>query len=261
MSAAAFPNFVIPGYASLGGQVARFQTPIRDTQILDSVSYYRGKHAWKAGVEQRWGYNNEIRDRASSGQFTMTPLITGMPGMTGTGDALASFLLGQVNAASVAVSDLIPSHASYSALYVQDEWRVTDRFTLNYGLRWDVEIPRHVAGDRMNSFDPLAINPGIGHAGRGDVRGPQRHAEQRVSTRTGTTSDRGSDSLTGCRVARTTVMRGGGGIFYGPTVSNTIGDAATLGFSTAASYVTSQADLLSATHPAGRASGCSPGRR
>ncbi len=246
VSANAFPNFVIPGYASLGGQVGRFQTPIRDTQLLDSVSYYHGKHAWKVGVEQRWGYNNEIRDRSSAGQFTMTPLITGQPGSTGTGNALASFLLGQVNAANIAVSDLIPSHASYSALYAQDEWRVTDRLTLNYGLRWEVEIPRHVAGGRMNSFDPLAINPVSQTPGVVTFAGRDGTPDNAFRTDWNNFGPRLGFAY---RLPwfGTTVLRGGGGIFYGPTVSNTIGDAATLGFSTSASYVTSQAELLSAT--------------
>src|SRR5262249_27423506 len=41
---------------------------------------------------------------------------------------------------------------------------------------------------------------------------------------------------------RETVIRGGAGIFYGPTVSNTIGDVASLGFSTSASYTVAQAE-------------------
>src|SRR5262249_1100669 len=46
--------------------------------------------------------------------------------------------------------------------------------------------------------------------------------------------------------AGNTLIRGGAGIFYGQTVSNTIGDTAALGFSTAASFVVAQADLQSA---------------
>ncbi|HEX8985759.1 MAG TPA: TonB-dependent receptor [Bryobacteraceae bacterium] len=245
VGATAFPNFVVPGYATLGGQVARFQTPIRDTQLLDSVSFYRGTHAWKVGVEQRWGYNKEIRDRSSAGQFTMTPLITGKPGVTGTGDALASFLLGEVNAASVLVSDPIASHASYSALFAQDQWRITDRFTLDYGLRWEVEIPRHVAGGRMNSFDPLAINPVSHTPGVVTFAGLNGTPNNAFNTDWNNFGPRVGLAyrLPGLE---NTVLRVGGGIFYGPTVSNTIGDAATLGFSTSASYVTSQAGLLSA---------------
>src|SRR5581483_2979777 len=167
VSDAAFPAFTIPGYATLGNPtaVARLQTPIVDRQILDSVSWNRGKHAWKFGVEFRAGANDEIRDRGSAGNFTISPLITDLPGVAGTGNALASFLLGEVNAASVQISDKIPSRASYLALYAQDDWRATDRLTINAGLRWEVEFPRRGVGNKMNSFDPNVINPVSGTPG------------------------------------------------------------------------------------------------
>jgi outer membrane receptor protein involved in Fe transport len=167
VSDAAFPAFTIPGYATLGnsGAVYRFQTPILDRQILDSLSWNRGKHAWKLGGEFRAGANDEIRDRGSAGTFGISPLITDLPGVSGTGNALASFLLGEVNSASVQVSDKIPSRASYLAFYAQDDWRVTDRLTVNAGLRWESELPRRVVGNKMNSFDPAAINPVSGTPG------------------------------------------------------------------------------------------------
>src|SRR5207249_8267672 len=98
-------------------------------------------------------------DRCSDGNFTFTPLITSLPGVDGTSNAFASLLLGEVNAASIQVSDKIPSRASYWSFYAQDDWRVTRNLTLNYGLRWEAELPRKVIGNRMNSFDPVAINP------------------------------------------------------------------------------------------------------
>ena len=51
--------------------------------------------------------------------------------------AVASFLLGEVNAASILISDKITTRASYVAGYAQDDWRINDRFTLNYGVRFD----------------------------------------------------------------------------------------------------------------------------
>src|SRR5260370_720199 len=136
VSGAAFPAFTIPGYATLGNPSAvfRFQTPILDRQILDSVSWYHGKHAFKFGAEFRAGANDEIRDRGSAGNFTISPLITDLPGVSSTGNALASFLLGEVNAASVQVSDKIPSRAAYVAFYAQDDSRLTDRLTVHAGL-------------------------------------------------------------------------------------------------------------------------------
>ena len=197
----------------------------------------RGKHALKFGVEYRAGANDEIRDRGSAGNFAISPLITDLPGVSGTGNALASFLLGEVNSASIQVSDKIPSRASYWRFYVQDDWRVTDRLTINAGLRWEAELPRRVVGNKMNSFDPLAINPVSGTPGVVTFAGRQRHARARLRDRLEQLRTRAWASPTALPGKHETVIRGGGGIFYGPTVSNTIGDVASLGFSTSASYV------------------------
>jgi hypothetical protein len=255
VSDAAFPAFTIPGYGVPAGFVAgnvtvpntgaalgnptmvyRLQTPIVDQQFLEALSWYRGRHALKFGAEYRAGANDEIRDRGSSGNFTVSPLITG--------NSLASFLLGEVNAASIQVSDKIPSRASYLALYAQDDWRVSDRLTVNAGLRWEVEFPRRVVGNKMNSFDPLAINPVSGTPGVVTFAGIDGTPERAFHTDWNNIGPRIGFAyrLPG---AHETVIRGGAGFFYGPTVSNTIGDVASLGFSTSASYSVAQAETQS----------------
>ena len=244
VSGSAFPTFTLPGYATLGGNPARIQTPITDTQFLESVTYTHGTHAAKFGVEHRNGYNREQRDRSSSGSFTITPLITSLPGKSGTGDAFATFLLGDVNSASVASSDVIPSRASYSGLYAQDDWRITHSLTLNLGLRWEVEIPRNVDHNRMNSFDPNAINPVSNTPGVVTFAGLNGMPNQAFHTDWNNFGPRLGFAWNLERIH--TVIRGGGGIFYGPSVSATIGDAATTGFSNAATLVVPQPDTLSA---------------
>ncbi|HSB14908.1 MAG TPA: carboxypeptidase regulatory-like domain-containing protein [Bryobacteraceae bacterium] len=245
VSAAAFPTFTIPGYASLGGQVGRHQTPIRDTQILEAVSWFRGRHALKFGVEHRRGRNTEVRDRSSAGLFGITPLITGKPGTSGAGDAFASFLLGEVNSASVNVSDQITSRAYYLAGYVQDDWRATDHLTLNFGLRWESELPRRVDEDRQNSFDLSAINPVSGTPGIVTFSGRDGVPRQAFNTDWNNFGPRVGFAYR-LPFQSETVIRAAAGVFYGSTVSNTIGDTASTGFSTAASLVVPQADLLSA---------------
>lgn len=243
VSAQAFPTFTIPGYASLGNSaVSRFQTPIVDRQVLESLSWSPGTHAYKFGVEFRAGANDEIRDRGSSGSFTFTPLITSNLGAANTGNALASFLFGEVNAANVQISDLLQTRAAYWALYAQDDWRLTDRLTLNYGLRWDVELPRREKNNKLNSFDPLAINPVSGTPGVVTFAGVNGVPERAFATDWNNLGPRVGVAY---RLTDRTVARGGAGIFYGPTVSNTIGDVAALGFSTSASFVVPQATTQS----------------
>jgi hypothetical protein len=265
VSSAAFPAFTIPGYGVPAGFVAgnvtipntgaalgnptmvyRFQTPIVDQQFLEGLSWFHGKHAVKFGGEYRAGANDEIRDRGSAGNFTFSPLTTDRPGSSSTtGNALASYLLGEANAASIQVSDKIPSRASYSALYVQDDWRVTDRLTINAGLRWEVEYPRWVVGNKMNSFDPNAINPVSGTPGVVTFAGRNGTPTRAFATDWNNVGPRLGFAyrLPG---SHETVIRGGGGVFYGPTVSNSIGDVASLGFSTSASYSVPQAETQTA---------------
>ena len=247
VSAAAFPAFTVPGYASLGGttNVSRIQTPIRDTQIQESVSHFRGHHAFKAGVEYRRGSNNELRDRSSSGAFGITPLITSKPGVSGTGNSIASLLLGEVNSVNMVVSDQILSRAAYWAWYVQDDWRVTDRLTVNAGLRWESELPRRVDDDRQNSFDLTAINPVSGTPGIVTFSGRNGVPRQAFNTDLNNFGPRLGFAYR-APILGETIIRGGAGVFYGPTVSNTIGDVAAAGFSTSLSLVVPQADTLSA---------------
>jgi hypothetical protein len=257
---AAFPAFTIPGYGVPAGitsgniaiptsgatfgnptAVARYQTPILDQQILDSMSWYHGKHAFKFGAEVRFGANDEIRDRGSAGNFSFSPQGTGLGSAGGNG--FATFLLGDAYAASIQVSDKIPSRAAYWAVYLQDDWRITDRLTINAGIRYDVELPREVIGNKQNSFDPLAINPVSVTPGVVTFAGINGTPERAFATDWNNIGPRLGFAyrLPG---KLETVIRGGAGIFYGGTVSNTIGDVASLGFSTSASYTVPQTDTV-----------------
>jgi len=247
VSEAAFPAFTIPGYASLGNstRVFRIQTPILDRQFIDTLSWTRGSHALKFGTEVRMGGNSEIRDRSSAGSFTITPLITSLPGVANTGNALASLLLGEVNAANIQVSDQITTRATYWGFFAQDDWRVTKNLTLNYGFRYDLELPRRAVGNTMNSFDATATNPVSGTPGVVTFAGVNGTPERAFATDKNNFGPRFGFAYR-LPFKKDTLIRGGAGIFYGQTVDATIGDTASLGFSTTASHVVSQADLQSA---------------
>ena len=131
VSDAAFPIVSITGVAGLGGNPFRFQTPITDMQFQESVSWFHGAHALKFGMEYRRGFNQDNTDTSSAGNFAFNPLITGLPGVSNTGIAFASFLLGEANSASTVKPDIIASHAAYWAGYVQDDLRLS---------RFDIEI-------------------------------------------------------------------------------------------------------------------------
>ena len=245
VSDAAFPIVGITGIAGLGNNPFRLQTPIDDTQAQDTFSWFHGAHALKFGVEYRRGFNQDNTDTSSAGNFAFNPQITGLPGAANTGIAFASFLLGEANSASILRPDIIPSHAAYWAWYVQDDWRVKDRLTLNLGLRWEAEVPRTVEGDLMNSFDTRATNPVSGTAGVITFAGRNGLPRSAYDMDRNNFGPRFGFAWR-ADAAGKTVIRGGGGLFYGPTVSNIVATAAALGFSTDVSLAATQPGINSA---------------
>src|SRR6185503_3059936 len=77
-----------------------------------------------------------------------------------SGNSAASFLLGTLSGGSSDLNALPTYLYKYYAPWIQDDWRVSKRLTLNLGLRWDFNIPANERFNRMNrGFDLEAVNP------------------------------------------------------------------------------------------------------
>src|SRR5262249_34297273 len=100
-------------------------------------------------------------DRAS-GEFTFNSRGTGQPGFANTGVGYASYLLGDVDSGTLANYLANTYTARYFGLFLQDQWRVTSKLTINYGLRWDYSQPLSEVHNRIGSFDPGRPNPAAG---------------------------------------------------------------------------------------------------
>lgn len=162
----AFPTITTAGVTQLGSSTQeRRQFPIRQHQVVDSVSMTLGRHSVKFGGEYRYSFNSEINRASVSGAFNFLPQASGLPGSASTGSGLASLLLGAPN--SYNVRDTLPLErtSKYIAGFVQDDWTVSQRLTLNLGVRWETDTPLFDLNNRVNGFDPLAINPVSGTPG------------------------------------------------------------------------------------------------
>ncbi|MFN7997586.1 MAG: TonB-dependent receptor [Bryobacteraceae bacterium] len=133
-------------------------------QFLDTLSWMRGKHSLKFGFDQRWNGLN-WRNNAGPGQFTFATGVTGLPGYNQTGLGFASMLLGDVSSASVNVDTPTSSQFPSYGIFVQDDWKVSPRLTVNLGLRWDYQPQGTEKYDRLHNFNPSLMDPTYGVPG------------------------------------------------------------------------------------------------
>lgn len=158
-------EFIASGFSRLGDQNCNsrvFQTN-NAFQLGESFSWVRGSHNLKFGLDYRWMETNGIDPWRTMGWFQFNALETALPGTANTGNAIASFLLGGVNRGQLQVFSYFPRNRyQYWAGYAQDDWKVSRRLTINYGLRYDVFIPRYERRDNLSTFDLNLPNPSVG---------------------------------------------------------------------------------------------------
>lgn len=143
------PFFNVNGYSPVGGAIVGPRTSAQTSgEIYNSLSWMRGAHAFKFGGELRYTKLNMFQAIAPNAFFVFAPSFP-------TNDGFANLLLGRPIVFYQGLGDLSRSVRNWeSALYAQDEWRISRRFTLNYGLRWEVNTPFADVRDRMNAFVP-----------------------------------------------------------------------------------------------------------
>ncbi len=139
----ALPVFNIVGYQQIGSPSntnSNFRTDV--TELVDTVSHQMGRHAIKFGLDFRWERLDVIQPPNPTGVFQFSQLFSDLPGTKGTGDPLASFLLGQVQQFSIDLQGkVIRPRAHIQEYFVQDDWQATRRLTLNAGVRWTLNVP------------------------------------------------------------------------------------------------------------------------
>jgi hypothetical protein len=162
----AFPYISPSGYSPLGstGQERR-QYPINQYQLVDNLSKVIGRHSLKFGTELRRSMDHEINLSTASGSFSFSTLSTGVPGNTSTGNSLASLLVGAPLSFSQSQTEPLTRTSWYSVGFVQDDFTIFSRFTVNLGARWETDSPIRDENNRMNGFDATTTNPVSGTPG------------------------------------------------------------------------------------------------
>ena len=175
-------------------------------QLLDNVSWLQDRHSIKFGVDMQRVTMFAYATNAARPNFVFNG--------TFTGSGIADFLLGDVYSAPPTSQQQLNTLQQYVYnAYVQDDWKVTNKLTLNFGLRYELPTPFAEEHDRQTNFvldagpcyfqlivvsQDSQCNAGIG---RGQVRSDTNNFAPRAGF--------------AYQTASKTVVRGGAGIFYG----------------------------------------------
>jgi hypothetical protein len=139
------PSLYVPGYTS-PFQLTESQPTEETLQYIDQLTYERGHHSIKAGIEYR-PMEADSYFNPTFGSFSFSSQYTG--------NAYADFLLGLPDSTSYTYART-PEYARlwYLNTFVQDDWKVSNNLTLFLGVRYEYDSPAVDKNNIVSSFDP-----------------------------------------------------------------------------------------------------------
>src|SRR5581483_6688697 len=240
-----FPGFAAANYYSLGQPGAGvWKKAGFESQLLGAAfTKVAQKHLVKFGWEGRLLRVNDIESGQSTGAFTFTKAVTQGPNpnaaSTTGGNSIASLLLGVGTGSMTQDSKDAATQSFYHGLYVQDDWKVNQKLTLNLGLRYDLDIPRTERYNRMETFNPVIASPlatptGIaGLRGGLEFPGVNGNSRRQYDPRYNDFSPRVGLAY---QALKNTVIRAGYGIFFAPSYREAGATIGNQGFSAVTDY-------------------------
>jgi hypothetical protein len=206
------PQITVSGYFTLSNAIGGPQAGGDFFSVRDVFSWTKGAHAIKLGGEL--SYNKTIQDTLLNNYSVWTF------NNSVTRNALADFLIGVPSAVTQDAPVNALWNSWYGALFVQDDYRISSRVTLNLGLRWDVQTPGTDPQNRFVTYVPgqkstVNLAAPVGQLFYGDPgveRGVIKTAWSHFSPRAGIVWDPFGDGRTAIRAA--------GGLFYGSISGN-----------------------------------------
>jgi hypothetical protein len=229
-------NFSTDGYATYG-QSASGDSYFNTMTALDTLTVIRGKHTLKFGGEIQYHQDNFRQAGNGAGTYTFRRNETGDPArLNNTGDAFASFLVGEVDTGSAFFLATYPSgRYSNTGLFVDDTWKATSKLTVNLGFRWEIILPHADRAGRLSYVDISQPNPGAGNLPGLLVFGGERGFGTRMLNKLWTNP--APRIGVAYKLTDKMVIRTGAGLFYSDYIHRGLGLPNT-GFSTTATFAT-----------------------
>lgn len=151
-----FPS-IQTGYSSFGSGSNLVLSTESTYQISNNLTWYKGKHTVKTGVDMRRLLSTVFGSFVPFGQIRFGSIFSSNPSQANTGDVIADMLLGypQSIQLNVQFSPIYNRQMVWGA-FLQDEWRVTPKLTLNLGVRYELFTPVTDKFERQS-------NPNVGN--------------------------------------------------------------------------------------------------
>jgi hypothetical protein len=129
--------------------------------VADDFTWIKSKHSVRLGFEHRRYYDNNVL-RGTPGRYGFNSNTTALPFFNQqTGFGFSSFMLGAANATYNEIIGMTQGvRARSTAIYVQDDWKATNKLTLNLGIRWDIPTSYTNPNNMMSGLDSDKPNPG-----------------------------------------------------------------------------------------------------
>jgi hypothetical protein len=139
------PEISITGYSRLGEASFLPDKKGSDTALVsDSLLWTKGSHFIKLGGQYRWVRSRFDIDGSARGVFTFNGVFSG--------NGFADFLLGDASNATLSNVLFGDLRYKYYGAFINDDWKVTPRLTLNLGLRYEVWTPPYERHDNQANF-------------------------------------------------------------------------------------------------------------
>lgn len=256
----AFPSITMSDVSSFGGGGAS-QDVFYSRSFNTTVSKLWGRHSVKGGFEFR-SINDIGTPTAGPTSLSFSDVFTrpnASASTAGQGSSLAALLLGYPTSGSMNVVTRFNDYVRYTGGFIHDDFRVSSKLTLNFGLRLEHESGvREVDNKLITGFDPTAANPlqaaapsGVRVAGSVLYAGVNGNPEQTGNPKSIKLAPRFGF---GYSLNPKTVLRGGYGIFWAPgyfTFQNAIGYSQTTSIIASNDGNATPAATLSNPYPSG----------
>jgi outer membrane receptor protein involved in Fe transport len=191
--AKSLPTITITGYVPLGAPTNVPRGRVSSAyQFVDNLTWVRGSHAFKMGGEYRRAIVNSFNDQLARGRLNF--------------DSLADFLAGKVSTSGTAILRGATRRDTFTnnfGLFLQDDWKITPRLTLNLGVRYEYLGIFQEEGDRLANFIPTRGLVRVGEPGLDRLYEPDHN---NFAPRFGVAYDLDGRGKT--------VLRGSYGIYY-----------------------------------------------